>query len=206
MLVAIRTASSYASPLTRRILSATICSVDFELSSEQRAVRELCRDFAKEVVAPAAEELDRNHRFGGYPNCGNAWRGGSAEPRRFTFGKKRDGSPRWSPDGTRLAFTSTRDTEKAGQLFVIPVEGGEAQRLTDRDESVEEVAWSPDSGWLAFTSRVPSCYFFIGTGNPETGKIWGHHHPKFDIDERCLGIGVEVMVGAALRYLEENAS
>src|SRR5437660_12445850 len=64
MLVAIRTASSYASPLTRRILSATICSVDFELSSEQRAVRELCRDFAKEVVAPAAEELDRNHKFG----------------------------------------------------------------------------------------------------------------------------------------------
>src|SRR5438876_913923 len=64
MLVAIRTASSYASPLTRRILSATICSVDFELSAEQRAVRELCRDFAKEVVAPAAEELDRNHKFG----------------------------------------------------------------------------------------------------------------------------------------------
>src|SRR3981081_4510936 len=64
MLVAIRTASSYPSPLTRRILSATICSVDFELSSEQRAVRELCRDFAKEVVAPAAEELDRNHKFG----------------------------------------------------------------------------------------------------------------------------------------------
>jgi len=45
----------------------------------------------------------------------------------------------------------------------------------------------------------------VGTGNPETGKIWGHHHPKFDIDERCLGIGVEVMVGAALQYLEENA-
>jgi butyryl-CoA dehydrogenase len=37
--------------------------VDFELSDEQRAVRELCRDFAREVVAPAAEELDREHRF-----------------------------------------------------------------------------------------------------------------------------------------------
>jgi len=33
--------------------------VDFELTPEQRAVRELCRDFAKEVVAPAAVELDR---------------------------------------------------------------------------------------------------------------------------------------------------
>ncbi len=38
--------------------------MDFELSTEQQAVRDLCRDFAREVVAPAAEELDRNHRFG----------------------------------------------------------------------------------------------------------------------------------------------
>ena len=37
--------------------------MDFDLSEEQRAVRELCRDFAREVVAPAAEELDREHRF-----------------------------------------------------------------------------------------------------------------------------------------------
>src|SRR5258708_28256411 len=37
---------------------------DFDLTAEQRAVRELCRDFAKEVVAPAAEDLDRNHKFG----------------------------------------------------------------------------------------------------------------------------------------------
>ncbi len=37
--------------------------MDFELSDEQRAVRELCRDFAREVVAPAAEENDRRHRF-----------------------------------------------------------------------------------------------------------------------------------------------
>jgi short-chain 2-methylacyl-CoA dehydrogenase len=38
--------------------------VDFQLTSEQQAVRELCRDFAREVVVPAAEELDREHKFG----------------------------------------------------------------------------------------------------------------------------------------------
>ena len=37
--------------------------MDFELTDEQRAIRELCRDFAREVVAPAAEENDREHRF-----------------------------------------------------------------------------------------------------------------------------------------------
>jgi short/branched chain acyl-CoA dehydrogenase len=38
--------------------------MDFELTPEQQAIRETCRDFAREVVAPAAEELDRNHAFG----------------------------------------------------------------------------------------------------------------------------------------------
>src|SRR5581483_3060769 len=39
-------------------------AMDFSLAPEQTAVRDLCRDFAREVVAPAAEELDREHRFG----------------------------------------------------------------------------------------------------------------------------------------------
>ncbi len=38
--------------------------MDFELTSEQQAIRETCRDFAREVIAPAAEDLDRNHKFG----------------------------------------------------------------------------------------------------------------------------------------------
>src|SRR5690349_24619698 len=38
--------------------------MDFELTSEQQAIRDTCRDFAREVVAPAAEELDRKHGFG----------------------------------------------------------------------------------------------------------------------------------------------
>jgi short/branched chain acyl-CoA dehydrogenase len=37
--------------------------MDFELTDEQRAVRDLCREFAAGVVAPAAPELDREHRF-----------------------------------------------------------------------------------------------------------------------------------------------
>jgi short/branched chain acyl-CoA dehydrogenase len=38
--------------------------VNFDLSDEQQSIRDTCRDFAREVVAPAAEELDREHRFG----------------------------------------------------------------------------------------------------------------------------------------------
>src|ERR1700737_1994937 len=38
--------------------------VNFDLTAEQQAIRDTCRDFAREVVAPAAEELDREHKFG----------------------------------------------------------------------------------------------------------------------------------------------
>src|SRR3977135_1814707 len=38
--------------------------MNFDLSNEQEAIRDVCRDFAREVVAPAAEDLDRNHKFG----------------------------------------------------------------------------------------------------------------------------------------------
>jgi dipeptidyl aminopeptidase/acylaminoacyl peptidase len=75
------------------------------------------------------------------------------EPRRLTRGEKIDGAPRWSPDGSQLAFVSNRDT-KAKQLYVLPVGGGDPQKLTELDEDVTEVVWSPDGTRLAFTSRV----------------------------------------------------
>ena len=54
---------------------------------------------------------------------------GSAPPRRFTSGGGKDSAPRWSPDGTRLAFLSDRDGGKA-QVYVMDVTGGEARKLS----------------------------------------------------------------------------
>lgn len=52
-----------------------------------------------------------------------------------------------------------------------------------------------------FLRERPGCYFFVGTNNAERGLVWGHHHPKFDIDEEALGIGVETMVRTLMGYL-----
>ncbi len=84
---------------------------------------------------------------------------GSTPPRRLTAGTARDADPRWSPDGARIAFTSKRAGAgehggEAMQLYVIPVDGGEARRLTDLSEDVTQAAWSPDGTTIAFASRV----------------------------------------------------
>src|SRR6266487_1929297 len=79
---------------------------------------------------------------------------GSTPPRRFTSGTKRDGGARWSPDGSMLAFASNREKDDP-QLYVMPVAGGEPQRLTDLKDGVGEIAWSPDGTRIAFASRVP---------------------------------------------------
>jgi dipeptidyl aminopeptidase/acylaminoacyl peptidase len=74
-------------------------------------------------------------------------------PRRFTSGRKADHSPRWSPDGRRLAFVSQRDDER-GQIYLIALDGGEAQQLTKAPHGANAPAWSPDGKQLAFLARV----------------------------------------------------
>jgi amidohydrolase len=51
-----------------------------------------------------------------------------------------------------------------------------------------------------FLENVPGCFWFVGTNNPDKGFTWGHHHPKFDIDEDGMAIGMETMTQTVLRY------
>ena len=73
--------------------------------------------------------------------------------RRLTAGEH-DSQPRWSPDGTRLAFVRGAEAGKPGQLCVLPMEGGEASPLTKLEKGAADPAWSPDGRRIAFTSRT----------------------------------------------------
>jgi amidohydrolase len=49
---------------------------------------------------------------------------------------------------------------------------------------------------------APGCFMMVGSANPEKGLDYGHHHPKFDIDESCLPYAVAIMAQSAVRVLE----
>lgn len=61
---------------------------------------------------------------------------------------------KWSPAGDRLAFLSTSDTSATAtpQVFVLPVSGGEAMRVTAAPKGVEQFAWNPAGGVIAYAS------------------------------------------------------
>ena len=71
----------------------------------------------------------------------------------FTTGRK-DGSPRWSEDGSRLGFISSREGE--AKVFVLPMSGGEAQCVATHPNGVNSFEWSPDGRRIAFTATQRS--------------------------------------------------
>jgi Tol biopolymer transport system component/predicted Ser/Thr protein kinase len=54
------------------------------------------------------------------------------------------GTPRFSPDGRRIAFTMN------GQVWTVPATGGQPVAITPAGDRVNSMAWSPDNRWIAY--------------------------------------------------------
>jgi dipeptidyl aminopeptidase/acylaminoacyl peptidase len=76
----------------------------------------------------------------------------SGGPARQLTAGPHDSSPRWSPDGKRIAFL--RGSEKERQIYLLPMQGGEARPLTDVPKGAGTPAWSPDGKTIAFSSST----------------------------------------------------
>ena len=70
--------------------------------------------------------------------------------RQITFSNDSESSPRWSPDGKYLSFSSSRPGKaKGSQVWLLDRSGGEAYQLTELKGRLQGYEWSPDSKRLA---------------------------------------------------------
>jgi dipeptidyl aminopeptidase/acylaminoacyl peptidase len=123
----------------------------------------------------------------------------SGAQRTLTYERKNVFSPRWSPTGDRLAFLAvaaaaspddlidgtsqsaprpdtkpeTSATKPTVQIYVLPMDGGEAHRITRSAHDVEQIAWSPDGKDIAFA---------MADDNPSQKDI-EHHKDAFEVGD-----------------------
>lgn len=93
--------------------------------------------------------------------------------RPLVTGEGNPGSPRWSPSGDRLLWSSGRDG--SSQLWLRWMDTGEEARITNLTESPGDLSWSPDGRWIAFTMFVeaaPDAPLAVGMPEPPEGAEW----------------------------------
>lgn len=101
---------------------------------------------------------------------------GSSSPRQLTYGDKGASDPNWSPNGQQIAFVRT--VQDKPQVFILPLNGGEAWQLTSVKEGAFGPRWSPDGTRILFASSVP--HHLVGKempGNQKNLPQWPEERP-----------------------------
>ncbi len=90
-------------------------------------------------------------------------------PTRLTGNASYEDCPRWSPDGTKIAFESTRDGNR--EIYVMNADGSGQTRLTNALGADSTAAWSPDGAKIAFVSErtgFPDIWVMNADGSGQT--------------------------------------
>lgn len=114
-----------------------------------RKVTEAC--CGPEAAACAVKSVDREND--GYQSHLWLFPLDGSPGRQLTRGTGSDSGPKWSPDGKRLAFLSTRGGG-APQIHLLELAGGEARPLGNLPQGAGDIAWGPDGSFLLATAPV----------------------------------------------------
>ena len=77
-----------------------------------------------------------------------------------------------------------------------------AAEIVGEENVVTDLMTMGGEDFSDFLRAVPGCFIAIGSRNAARDLVWGHHHPKFDVDEQCMKIGADVLMRTAQKFLE----
>lgn len=90
---------------------------------------------------------------------------GSAKPHRLTSSKAGESDVTWAPDSHRIAFSAKREGDDANQIYILDLNGGEAQRVTSLSTGARSPQFRPDGKAILISSSV-----YPGTTDDEANK------------------------------------
>ena len=94
--------------------------------------------------------------------------------RKLTTRDQAESGPVWSPDGSRIAFTS--GTDEGSEIFVYWVESGSLARISQLEGSPRGLSWSPDGSHLAFSMFVGESHeYLVKPPKKPRGADWAEH-------------------------------
>jgi dipeptidyl aminopeptidase/acylaminoacyl peptidase len=93
----------------------------------------------------------------------------------LTYERRAVGSPRWSPSGDRLGFVAADGAGKdaKAQVFILSMGGGEAHKITDTPNGIEQFSWRPGGQEIAY----------VTSDEPENKKEIEKHHDAFEVGD-----------------------
>jgi len=95
--------------------------------------------------------------------------------RKLTPRDVSEGNPKWSPDGSRIAFSSSTEDD-GSEIYIYWVESGALARVTQLEKSPSGITWSPDGSRLAFNMKVPESNPKLADAKqPPEGAEWAEN-------------------------------